>query len=77
MTFVVAVLRAHRLGLGKKISTCAVSVGLASAQAGSPDSLDPEDLAYAADAALYSAKANDRNRVESAPVVRAAGQGGG
>ncbi len=67
MTLVVAVLLAHRLGLGKEISTCSVSVGLASAQAGSPDSLDPEDLVCAADAALYSAKAKGRNWVESLP----------
>jgi len=53
-----------------------LSMGLASAQAGSPHSQEPEELVRAADTALYSAKAKGGNRVESAPFVCTAGQGG-
>lgn len=53
-----------------------LSIGAASAPAGSPDSQEPEELVRAADMALYSAKAKGRDRVESAPLVCTARQEG-
>ena len=52
-----------------------LSVGVASAQLGGADALNYEALLRAADAALYRAKANGRNRVECATFARATAQG--
>jgi len=56
--------------------TVTLSVGLVAAEPQDLGSLHCEVLLRAADAALYAAKAEGRNRVESAPAVRAAVQGG-
>ena len=80
---IVAIAERVRLDIAERLIDTGVaqipvtlSMGLASAQAGSPDSQEPEELVRVADMALYSAKAKGRNRVESALFVRAAGQGG-
>jgi len=79
---IVAIAERVRLDIAERLIDTGVaqipvtlSMGLASAQAGSPDSQEPEELVRVADMALYSAKAKGRNRVESALFVRAAGQG--
>ena len=53
-----------------------LSLGLASAEQGEKETLDCETFLHTADDALYAAKARGRNRVETAPVSRAAAQGG-
>ena len=50
-----------------------ISLGLAAVQAEESE-IDPETFLRDADEALYAAKARGRNRVESAPVSRAAAQ---
>jgi PleD family two-component response regulator len=50
-----------------------ISLGLAAVQTGESE-IDPEIFLRDADEALYAAKARGRNRVESAPVSRAAAQ---
>ena len=52
-----------------------LSVGVASALLVGTDALNYETLLRAADAALYRAKANGRNRVECATFARATAQG--
>ncbi len=49
-----------------------ISIGLVAESATGPVVLNGGELLLAADTALYSAKANGRNRVESAPEVRLA-----
>jgi len=51
-----------------------ISLGLASVQTDESEMIDPETFLHDADEALYAAKARGRNRVESAPVSRAAAQ---
>jgi two-component system, cell cycle response regulator len=50
-----------------------LSLGLASVEQGEKETLDCEAFLRNADEALYAAKARGRNRVETAPVPRAAG----
>ena len=52
---------------------CTMSVGLASSPLAREGASELESLLLAADAALYAAKANGRNRVEVAKSERAAG----
>jgi two-component system, cell cycle response regulator len=52
-----------------------ISLGLVSAQPSESRLIDPEALLHDADQALYAAKARGRNRVETAPSSRTAGQG--
>jgi two-component system cell cycle response regulator len=54
-----------------------LSLGVASADQGEKESPDCETFLHTADGALYAAKAHGRNRVETAPASRAAGQEGG
>jgi len=51
-----------------------LSIGIVSAMPPGPSALSVEKLLYAADTALYLAKANGRNRVEMAGRTHAAGQ---
>jgi len=51
-----------------------LSLGLASAEQGEEEKLDCETFLRIADESLYSAKARGRNRVETSPASRAAGQ---
>jgi two-component system, cell cycle response regulator len=53
-----------------------ISLGLSTAQANESGLIDRETLIRDADAALYAAKARGRNRAETAPAARAAGQPG-
>ena len=53
-----------------------ISLGLAAAQANQSGVIDSQALLRDADEALYAAKARGRNRVETAPVTRVAGQHG-
>jgi two-component system cell cycle response regulator len=52
-----------------------LSLGLSSAEQGEKETLDCEAFLRIADEALYAAKARGRNRVETAPASRMAGQG--
>jgi two-component system cell cycle response regulator len=52
-----------------------LSLGLASVEQDEKETLDCETFLRSADEALYAAKARGRNRVETAPAPRAAGQG--
>jgi len=53
-----------------------ISLGLAAAQANQSGVIDSQALLRDADEALYAAKARGRNRVETAPATRVAGQHG-
>jgi diguanylate cyclase (GGDEF)-like protein len=53
-----------------------ISLGLAAAQANQSGLIDSQALLRDADEALYAAKARGRNRVETAPATRVAGQHG-
>jgi two-component system, cell cycle response regulator len=52
-----------------------LSLGLASVEQGEKETLDCEAFLHTADEALYAAKARGRNRVETAPTSRTAGEG--
>ena len=53
-----------------------LSLGLASAEQDDNETLDCEVFLRTADEALYAAKARGRNRMETAPATRVAGQHG-
>jgi diguanylate cyclase (GGDEF)-like protein len=59
----------YPIDIGTAQVSVTISLGLVSAIAGGPQSLVSEELVRAADSALYRAKANGRNRAESASVV--------